>query len=106
MVPQPEVAYFLGTAVLALVAGLIGIATLRMALAEVSDGLDDPPITLEENIWRLATVPLYYEPGTDWKYSLAIDVLGQIVSRAGGDKLPNVVQELVTGPLGMASFGG
>lgn len=31
MVPQPEAAYFLGTAVLALVAGLIGIATLRMA---------------------------------------------------------------------------
>ena len=76
-----------------------------MALAEVSDGLDDPPITLEENIWRLATVPLYYEPGTDWKYSLAIDVLGQIVSRAGGDKLPNVVQELVTGPLGMTHTG-
>lgn len=31
MVPQPEAAYFLGTAILALVAGLIGIATLRMA---------------------------------------------------------------------------
>ena len=76
-----------------------------MALAEVSDGLDDPPITLEENIWRLATVPLYYEPGTDWKYSLAIDVLGEIVSRAGGDSLPNVVQQLVTGPLGMTHTG-
>lgn len=76
-----------------------------MARAEVSDGLDDPPITLEENIWRLASVPLYYEPGTDWKYSLAIDVLGEIVSRAGGDKLPNVVQRLVTGPLGMTHTG-
>lgn len=31
LVPQPEAAYFLGTATLALLAGLIGIATLRMA---------------------------------------------------------------------------
>ena len=76
-----------------------------MALAEVSDGLDDPPITLEENIWRLAAVPLYYEPGTGWKYSIAIDVLGEVVSRTGGDILPNVVRQLVTGPLGMDSTG-
>ena len=74
-----------------------------MAQAEVSDGLDNPPITLEENIWRLATVPLYYEPGTSWKYSLAIDVLGEVVSRAAGDTLPRVVRQYVTGPLGMTS---
>ena len=76
-----------------------------MDLAEVSDGLDNPPITLEENIWRLASVPLYYEPGTGWKYSLAIDVLGEVLSRAGGDTLPAVVKKYVTGPLDMASTG-
>ena len=74
-----------------------------MAQAEVSDGLDNPPITLEENVWRLASVPLYYEPGTGWRYSLAIDVLGEVVSRAGGDTLPAVVKNLVTGPLGMTA---
>ncbi len=31
LVPQPDAAYFLGTATLAFLAGLIGIATLRMA---------------------------------------------------------------------------
>lgn len=76
-----------------------------MAAAEVSDGLDDPPISLEENLWRLATVPLFYQPGTDWKYSLAIDVLGEVLSRAGGDTLPDVVRWLVTVPLGMKSTG-
>ena len=74
-----------------------------MTVAEVSDGLDNPPITLEENLWRLATVPLYYEPGTSWKYSLAIDVLGEVVSRAAGDTLPKVVRQYVTGPLGMTA---
>ena len=76
-----------------------------MALAEVSDGLDNPPITLDENIWRLASVPLYYEPGTGWRYSLAIDVLGEVVSRAGGDTLPAVVNKYVTAPLGMTATG-
>ena len=74
-----------------------------MSVAEVSDGLDNPPITLEENIWRLASVPLYYEPGTGWRYSLALDVLGEVVSRAGGDTLPAVVKKYVTGPLGMTA---
>ena len=85
--------------------GFLEPADGPMALAEVSDGLDNPPITLEENIWRLASVPLYYEPGTGWRYSLAIDVLGEVVSRAGGDTLPAVVKKLVTGPLGMTSTG-
>ena len=85
--------------------GFLEPADGPMALAEVSDGLDNPPITLEENIWRLASVPLYYEPGTGWRYSLAIDVLGEVVSRAGGDTLPAVVKNLVTGPLGMTDTG-
>ena len=85
--------------------GFLEPADGPMAHAEVSDGLDNPPITLDENIWRLASVPLYYEPGTGWRYSLAIDVLGEVVSRAGGDTLPAVVKKYVTGPLGMTATG-
>lgn len=85
--------------------GFLEPADGPLAVAEVSDGLDNPPVTLEENIWRLASVPLYYEPGTSWRYSLAIDVLGEVVSRAGGDTLPAVVKKYVTGPLGMTATG-
>ena len=85
--------------------GFLEPADGPMAQAEVSDGLDNPPLTLDENIWRLASVPLYYEPGTSWRYSLAIDVLGEVVSRAGGDTLPAVVKKYVTGPLGMTATG-
>ena len=85
--------------------GFLEPADGPMAQAEVSDGLDNPPITLDENIWRLASVPLYYEPGTSWRYSLAIDVLGEVVSRAGGDTLPAVVKKYVTDPLGMTATG-
>jgi CubicO group peptidase (beta-lactamase class C family) len=72
-----------------------------LAKARVSDGLDLSEITLEENLRRLAGVPLCYAPGTGWKYSLALDVLGAVVSKAGGGTLPQVVTRLITGPLGM-----
>ncbi|WP_165070691.1 serine hydrolase domain-containing protein [Paludisphaera rhizosphaerae] len=69
--------------------------------AGVSDGLDQPGLTLDENLKRLASAPLLFEPGTAWRYSLATDVLGAVVARAGGDPLPTVVERTVTGPLEM-----
>ena len=83
--------------------GFLEPANNPLAQAGVSDGLDDPPLTLEKNIDRLANVPLFYEPGTSWKYSLAIDVLGEVIAKAGGGTLPEVVRRLVTGPLGMVA---
>lgn len=73
--------------------------------AKVSDGLDAPGLGLEENLRRLASVPLEYEPGTRWRYSLSIDVLGAVVARAGGAPLPQVVERLVTRPLGLRDTG-
>lgn len=69
--------------------------------AGVSDGLDRPGISQEENLRRLALVPLAFAPGSGWKYSLSIDVLGAVVARAGGGTLPDVVARLITGPLAM-----
>ncbi|MFP3693663.1 serine hydrolase, partial [Burkholderia sp. SIMBA_048] len=36
------------------------------ARAGVSDGMDDSGIDLAENLRRIASVPLLYEPGTAW----------------------------------------
>ncbi|WP_437486879.1 serine hydrolase domain-containing protein [Sorangium sp. So ce1014] len=69
--------------------------------ARVSDGLDQPGLSLEENLARIAQAPLLFAPGTAWHYSLATDVLGGVVAKAGGAPLPDVVRRLVTGPLGM-----
>ncbi|WP_163864250.1 serine hydrolase domain-containing protein [Myxococcus eversor] len=74
--------------------------------ARVSDGLDNPPgLTLEENLRRLATVPLSSEPGEKWAYSVATDVLGAVVASAGGAPLPQVISRLVTQPLGLKDTG-
>jgi CubicO group peptidase (beta-lactamase class C family) len=67
----------------------------------VSDGLDQPGLSLEENLKRLANAPLVYAPGASWRYSLAIDVLGAIAAKASRQTLPDLVRETVTGPLAM-----
>ncbi|MEK4103872.1 serine hydrolase domain-containing protein [Paenibacillus sp. FSL R10-2791] len=73
--------------------------------AGVSDGMDQPGITLEENLRRLASVPLLYTPGTEWKYSIATDVLGAVIAKVTETPLSEAVHSLVTKPLGMSDTG-
>ncbi|MCM3141262.1 serine hydrolase domain-containing protein [Brevibacillus sp. MER 51] len=70
-------------------------------LAGVSDGMDLAGITLEENLQRLASVPLQYEPGKMWRYSIATDVLGAVIEKVTGMPLSEAVRMLVTHPLSM-----
>jgi CubicO group peptidase (beta-lactamase class C family) len=70
--------------------------------AGVSSALDQPGLSFEENVRRLATVPLLSTPGTAFRYSLSTDLLGGIVAQAAGSSLPEVVARLITRPLGMA----
>ncbi len=73
--------------------------------AGVSDGLAEAGLSMEEELRRLASVPLLYPPGAAWGYSLALDVFGEIMSRATGASLPALIEELVTLPLGMSNTG-
>ncbi len=70
--------------------------------AGVSDGLDHPELSLEENLRRLASVPLLHPPGSAFSYSLATDVLGAVLQRAADAPLPEVVAARITRRLGMA----
>ncbi|MBB2751794.1 UNVERIFIED_ORG: CubicO group peptidase (beta-lactamase class C family) [Rhizobium aethiopicum] len=70
--------------------------------AGISDGLDQPGLRLAENLKRIASVPLRFAPGSDWQYSLAMDVLGGIIEGETGVQLAEAVAELVTRPLGLA----
>ncbi|MBE1444400.1 serine hydrolase domain-containing protein [Paenibacillus sp. OAS669] len=70
-------------------------------LAGVSDGMDLAGISLEENLQRLASVPLLYEPGKMWRYSIATDVLGAVIEKVTGMPLSEAVRVLVTQPLSM-----
>lgn len=70
----------------------------------ISDGLDIVSFDLEENLRRISRAPLAFAPGTRWRYSVSIDVLGAIVSRAVGLSLPDAILQLVSRPLGLQSL--
>ncbi len=69
--------------------------------AKISNGIDELKIDLAEEMRRLASVPLLNAPGTQWRYSLSMDVLGAVIERAADLPLATVVAEVVTKPLGM-----
>lgn len=67
----------------------------------VSDGLDQPGLSLEDNLARLSLAPLAFSPGDGWRYSLGLDVLGGVLEAITGKGLAECVRQLVTGPLSM-----
>ncbi|MDG5495308.1 serine hydrolase domain-containing protein [Niveispirillum sp. BGYR6] len=71
----------------------------------VSDGMDQPGLGLDENLHRLGQAPLAFHPGDGWRYSLGIDVLGAVIEKATGERLPDLVRARVTGPLEMRDTG-
>ncbi|PJJ20273.1 CubicO group peptidase (beta-lactamase class C family) [Janthinobacterium sp. 67] len=75
------------------------------AQAGVSDGMDASRISLEDNLRRLATVPLAYPPGERWAYSIATDVLGAVIEAVTDLPLAQAVEYLVTAPLAMRDTG-
>jgi CubicO group peptidase (beta-lactamase class C family) len=72
--------------------------------ARVTDGLDQPEVTTAEAMQRLASVPLGYQPGTGWEYSLATDVLGAVIEKVTGASLGAFVTERIAKPLRIQSF--
>ncbi|MCX5497624.1 serine hydrolase [Kaistia dalseonensis] len=70
--------------------------------ADISEGLSMPGRGMAENLEKIAAVPLMFAPGTSWRYSVAIDVLGGLLEQAIGKTLPDIVAEQVTRPLGLA----
>jgi CubicO group peptidase (beta-lactamase class C family) len=69
--------------------------------ANVSDGMDQPGLSMQDNLKRIASCPLLFSPGTRFHYSLSIDVLGAVLEKVAGKPLSEIVTETVTGPLAM-----
>lgn len=59
------------------------------------------PITADEMLRRLGTIPLAFQPGAQFFYSISTDVLGLLLQRVSGQRLDRLIAERLTGPLGM-----
>jgi CubicO group peptidase (beta-lactamase class C family) len=52
-----------------------------------------------------AALPLLFQPGAEWNYSVSTDVLGRVVEVITGRPLGDVFAERIFGPLGMTHTG-
>jgi len=79
--------------------GLGGNDPVNVAFREsgvlASDDLDDL-------ISKVSKIPLLFEPGEQWSYSVSVDIQGYIVQKLSGMPYGEFLQQNVFGPLGMA----
>ena len=61
--------------------------------------------SLEEFANTIAEFPLAFQPGTQWRYSVATDVLARVLEVASGQSLDTLLEETLFGPLGMSDTG-
>ena len=69
--------------------------------AGMIDAWSTEPDRLSENIKRLSELPLVFEPGEKYRYSLGIDVIGYLIEIVSGMRLDSFMQERLFEPLGM-----
>ncbi|HEY7642822.1 MAG TPA: serine hydrolase domain-containing protein [Steroidobacteraceae bacterium] len=58
--------------------------------------------SLQDFINRIAPLPLAYEPGQGWVYSVSVDIQGYLVEKLSGQPFADFLRERIFEPLGMS----
>lgn len=61
--------------------------------------------SLENLVDNLCKFPLAFQPGTQWYYSVSIDVIGRLIEIISGKTLSDFLRETIFEPLGMTDTG-
>lgn len=61
--------------------------------------------SLAELIDELATIPLAFQPGTRWHYSVGIDVAARLIEVLSGQTVGDFLHDRIFDPLGMSDTG-
>lgn len=64
-----------------------------------------PITTLEQMVEKVGKLPLRYQPGSRWEYSISIDILGRLVEVVSGQPLDVFFQRRIFDPLKMLDTG-
>jgi CubicO group peptidase (beta-lactamase class C family) len=70
-------------------------------MQRITAGLSNTDLDYESNFGRHNALPLAFEPGTQWLYSFATDILGAVIAKMHGGTLEDAVVTYVAEPLGM-----
>lgn len=84
-------------------AGLVPGRATRLAIPEFGTAKTLP--TLAQFADKLAEMPLVYEPGTRWSYSVGLDLVGRIIEVVSGQTFDGFLADRIFGPCGMTSTG-
>jgi CubicO group peptidase (beta-lactamase class C family) len=84
-------------------AGLAGGQVSRLPIPGIPSVQIAP--SLAEFSDRLAALPLVYEPGTHWSYSLSLDLMGRLIEVVSGQAFDAFLDARLFRPLGMTSTG-
>jgi CubicO group peptidase (beta-lactamase class C family) len=61
--------------------------------------------SLQDFITKMAPLPLAYEPGEGWMYSVSVDIQGYLVEKLSGQPFPEFLRQRIFEPLGMTDTG-
>lgn len=67
----------------------------------LGDFAREPDYDLAEGVARMASLPLLFDPGTRWNYSMSTDVCGRLIEVMSGQPLDVFLKERILDPLGM-----
>jgi CubicO group peptidase (beta-lactamase class C family) len=73
--------------------------------AGIVDLFTTEPITIEDNIKKLAALPLHHHPGEKYTYSEGLDVLGYFIEVISGMSFAEFLETSIFNPLGMDDTG-
>ena len=76
-----------------------------LAREQVAPGPFCPPMSPDDFMSRLGSLPLADQPGTAWRYHTSSDVLAVLLARSTGSSVPELLTEHVLQPLAMSDTG-
>ncbi len=76
-------------------------ARIRDAYEKANIESREVDITGDDMLKALGKIPLAYQPGTTWFYSISVDVLGLLIERVDGKPLDRILKDRLFDPLGM-----
>ena len=82
--------------------GMTGSSGIDSLYAEA---MGSPSLTLQQKMKAVGGLPLLYQPGSSWRYSMATTVLGYLVEVISGMPFEDFLGERIFAPLGMVDTG-
>ena len=83
------------------------LPAVSLLFSELRQGPPAPQETAPPDEWMrvLATIPLLHHPGDAWLYNTGADILGVLIARVTGRRLPEFLAERIFAPLAMRDTG-